>query len=579
MSSVAVRPSKLADANEEAVKVYRFVILTTFAVLLIFSAAFFIVEAWFPMVVVLFGATVVTPICWYFANHGNHVLGRVVFMLASSTYVCLCSVGCNNQIEAQFFFIAVATACMVVFSTEERKWSYLLACAILLFWSVTQFDASRILPSHLITTDLPTAILKYLCFIGSLLLTVFYLYHHVESIRRQYTKIQIQTEELGQQQAKTLSLLTKIANNVPGVVYQFRISADGKSSFPYSSLGMNKIYRVKPEQLIESAAQVFKSIHPEDVEQVNLSIQNSADSLCAWQCDYRVKFEDGTVEWRRGIAQPQREADGSTLWHGFIMDVTNEKNLQHDLEQSQRTAIHASRLASLGEMAGGIAHEINNPLMIITGKTAQVQQMIQQMKTGEKMDVDRLQIELEKVRLTTFRIAKIVKGLLTFARDGEQVEFQHLSVESMLSDVSSLCGEKAKANGIDIQFVAEKNLSVFGNALQISQVILNLVNNSIDATSNHSNRWIKIEARTLSRNNQIRISVTDSGLGIEKQQISRLMQPFFTTKNAGVGTGLGLSISKGLIENHGGVLTYDENSPNTRFYFDLKASTPVAVPA
>lgn len=562
-------------SSDETVKVYQFIILTTFAVLIVFSIAFFVVEAWLPMGVVLFGATFVTPLCWYLANHGNHVLGRVFFLLSTNIYVLFGSIGCNNQIDAQFFFISVATACMVLFSAEERRWSYILTGAILVFWALTQIDANHLLPQYLIATNLPTALFKVLCFVGALLLTVLYLDHHVASIRQKYTKIQKQTEDLGKQQANTLSLLTKIANNVPGVVYQFRISADGKTSFPYSSLGMNKIYRLSPEQLKESADEVFKSLHPDDVDQVNQSIQHSAETLCAWQCDYRVKFDDGTVEWRRGIAQPQRELDGSTLWHGFIMDVTNEKTLQDDLEQSQRTAIHASRLASLGEMAGGIAHEINNPLMIITGKTSLIQKMID----SDDLELSRVQTELEKVKQTTFRIAKIVKGLLTFARDGEQVEFQNFAVDSMLNDVSALCGEKAKANGIDIQFISDKNLVVFGNALQISQVILNLINNSIDATASHPNRWIKIEASQNLSNNLIRFSVTDSGLGIDKQLVGRLMQPFFTTKRVGVGTGLGLSISKGLIENHGGVLIYDVSSPNTRFYFELKSAVAIALPA
>lgn len=563
------------NSVDEDLKVYKFIIATTLLVLVVFAIKFLVLNAWFPFAIVTFGATIMTPLCWYIANNGNHVSGRVLFNFCSATYVCVGSIACNNQIDAQYFFIATATASIVQFSATERRWSYSLICLILFYWFMTQIDASHFLPEHMISTNLPITLIKNLTFTGSLLLTVTYLVHHAESIRRQYTRIQKQTEELGKQQANTLSLLTKISNNVPGAVYQFRISADGKASFPYSSLGMEKIFRLNPKQLAASADEVLKCLHPEDVDQVTLSVKHSAETLSPWQCDYRVKFDDGAVEWRRGIAQPQREADGSTLWHGFIMDVTNEKNLHLDLEQSQRTAIHAARLASLGEMAGGIAHEINNPLMIITGKTSSIQRLIK----SNNIEFDRIHTELEKIKQTTYRIAKIVKGLLTFARDGEQVEFQIFSVEDMFNDVSSLCGEKAKANGIDIQFNSEKNLFIFGNSLQISQVILNLINNSIDATSSHSTRWIKIEAKVVLGSDQIRFSVTDSGLGIDKQQIGRLMQPFFTTKSSGFGTGLGLSISKGLIENHGGNLVYDIGSPNTRFYFDLKCVEALAVTA
>ncbi len=561
--------------SAESLKVYRFIILSTLFVLAVFSIAFFLVEAWFPLTVALIGATTITPACWHLANNGNHVFGRALFLLSCCSYVSLCSMGCDNQISAQFYLISIAIGCIVLFSNDERKWSYFLVGSIPIFWFVTLIEAASFLPAQLITRELPKGTFQNLSFIGALLLTISYLYQHVESIRRQYTATQMETEALALQQEKTLNLLTRIANNVPGVVYQFRLSADGRASFPYSSLGINAIYHVSPDQVKENADQVFKVLHPEDLESVNISIQDSAAKLSAWQCDYRVKFEDGTIEWRRGLAQPQREVDGSTLWHGFIMDITKEKNLQAELEQSQRTAVHASRLASLGEMAGGIAHEINNPLMIITSRISLIQKIIDDPST----QVDRIQSDLEKVKQTTFRIAKIVKGLLTFARDGEQVEFQNFQVESILNDVSALCGEKAKAGGIDIQFFAENNLTVFGNTVQISQVILNLINNSIDATSSLENRWIKVEVKYLARSNQIRFSVTDSGNGIDKQQIGKLMQPFFTTKGVGKGTGLGLSVSKGLIENHGGVLTYDESSKNTRFYFDIKASDVAAVTA
>ncbi len=177
-----------------------------------------------------------------------------------------------------------------------------------------------------------------------------------------------------------------------------------------------------------------------------------------------------------------------------------------------------------------------------------------------------------KIKQTTFRIAHIVKGLLTFARNDKNQEFQPVEISSTINDVSSFCSEKAKSAKINIRFLSDENLWINGLSVQISKVLLNLINNSIDAISEieTTDRWIDVEARLLEDHQTVRFSVTDLSKGLSNESIDKLMQPFFTTKPVGKGTGLGLSISKGLVESHGGTLRYDRASANTRFYFDLK---------
>lgn len=562
-----IKKSKSSDFMTNSIQVYRFVIATTTILLILFLSLFLFFKIWIPILVLGAGIFIVTPTCWLLAHRGNPLKGRILFITACNIYVYLCSLITDHSIDAQYFFISISTAAIVLFRKEEKTWSFLLVFFSLFFWFLTQFDAHLFLPPELISTNLPTALFQNLCFVGSLFLSVSYLYFHIESIRSHYQMIQNNTEELGKEKFQALELLTKIANNVPGAVYQYRLSPDGHSSFPYSSLGMKMIYHLNPEDIQNDASLVFKTIHPDDMENVVKTINLSAKNLEPWMCDYRVHFPDGSIEWRRGIAQPQKESDGSILWHGFIMDISNEKKLETDLKDSQRTAIHAARLASLGEMAGGFAHEINNPLMIITSKT----DFIEQILTAKEPQIDKAITELEKIRKTTFRIAGIVKGLLTFARGGDQIEFQKVNLEQIKNDVLPLCIEKAKSEGVDLQFFFDGKKNILGNSIQISQVLLNLINNSLDAISTNDTKWVRVEAQEISDKKVIQFSVTDSGLGLNPQQIEKLMQPFFTTKGIGKGTGLGLSISKGLIEAHGGHLTYDRSSLNTRFYFEIKS--------
>lgn len=138
-----------------------------------------------------------------------------------------------------------------------------------------------------------------------------------------------------QTQQEVLERLEKIASSVPGMVYQFRLNPDGSSCFPYASPAIKTIYRVTPEEVRDSAANVFTILHPEDYEQVVASINASAQHLTPWQHEYRTRFEDGSERWLLGNAMPERQADGSTLWHGFITDITERKQASQKLQKSE----------------------------------------------------------------------------------------------------------------------------------------------------------------------------------------------------------------------------------------------------
>lgn len=127
---------------------------------------------------------------------------------------------------------------------------------------------------------------------------------------------------------EALSRLQKIASRLPGVVYQFRLRPDGSSCFPYASDAMIENFRVNPAEVREDASKVFATFHPDDHDSVVASIQISARDLSPWHHEFRVKFADGTVHWLLGNAIPQKEEDGSVLWHGFVTDSTEHKRAE-----------------------------------------------------------------------------------------------------------------------------------------------------------------------------------------------------------------------------------------------------------
>ncbi len=147
-------------------------------------------------------------------------------------------------------------------------------------------------------------------------------------------------------------LLVHLAENVPGVIYQYRLYPDGHSAFPYSSRGLNEIYEVTPEEALKDAALVFERLHPDDLDRVARLIQESADSLGMFRCEFRVVLPRQGLRWRKSQARPERMPDGGTLWHGTIYDITETKIAE---EAGQRTTadLHESnsRLSRFNEIA------------------------------------------------------------------------------------------------------------------------------------------------------------------------------------------------------------------------------------
>ncbi|MFT3846988.1 MAG: PAS domain S-box protein [Lacibacter sp.] len=138
-----------------------------------------------------------------------------------------------------------------------------------------------------------------------------------------------------EQLKESFDRLQKIAARVPGVIYQLKLLPDGNFYFPYASEAIKDLCGVTPDEVKLSAAKAFQSIHPDDYDDVIKSIRESSEKLTVWQHEYRLKFNDGTIRTLYGNALPQREADGSVLWYGFISDITNKKVVEEQLHVSQ----------------------------------------------------------------------------------------------------------------------------------------------------------------------------------------------------------------------------------------------------
>lgn len=292
--------------------------------------------------------------------------------------------------------------------------------------------------------------------------------------------------------------------------------------------------------------------------------QDMADHF--WQKDREVfdsqnsiEVEEKVIHAERGVREistkktPVLMADGRQALVGVIRDVTETKKEHLKL-------LEQTKMASLGLMASGLAHEINNPLTIILGKIDRLKKRVHQISdTSEELESD-----FDKIERNAFRISRIIKAFKSFSRSSEQDPFIRTSMSSVIDEALELCRDRFKSKGIDLRVKAISTDQIDCRPGQICQVLVNLLNNAFDAVESMDNPWVEIQTR-ITEDGLATITITDSGRGIEQSIVPRLMEPFFTTKEIGKGTGLGLSISKGIIEAHGGKLFYNHQSENTQF--------------
>lgn len=237
------------------------------------------------------------------------------------------------------------------------------------------------------------------------------------------------------------------------------------------------------------------------------------------------------------------------------------KEKTQELYETQAMLMNAAKMAALGEMAGGVAHEINNPLASISLVSQQIKNLVS--KDASKWQ-DKILEMSEIVSDSVHHIASIVHGLRTFSRDASKDAFSSTPLKSVVKNTLNLCQAKLASSKVKLE-VGELSdeVHIYCRPVQIAQVLLNLIANAFDAVESLPEKWVKISFQD--KKDHIEISVIDSGKGVPEELREKIFQPLFTTKEVGKGTGLGLSISKGIIKAHSGTLTLNTESPYTEF--------------
>jgi C4-dicarboxylate-specific signal transduction histidine kinase len=283
-----------------------------------------------------------------------------------------------------------------------------------------------------------------------------------------------------------------------------------------------------------------------------------------------IKFETYYApykRWSRIHAFPTD--DGLSI---FFSNITEEKNLQDKLELEQ--LLREKRIEALSHMAGGLAHEISNPLAIIHGRASDLRILAAVGTPVAAIDVLKA---CDNIVRTSDRAIKILRGLRGFAREGSQDPMLSSSISEIAEQCIELQHSRFERHDVELRLSHNSGIPDFlCREVQIGQIVTNLLNNAFDAVvqSGSAERWISLE--TQYAEGEIRMDVTDSGPGIEDHFKAHLMEPFFTTKEFGLGMGVGLSLSRAIAQDHGGTLTLCKDTKNTCFRLALPIKRIVA---
>ncbi|MBF0360143.1 MAG: transporter substrate-binding domain-containing protein [Oligoflexia bacterium] len=309
--------------------------------------------------------------------------------------------------------------------------------------------------------------------------------------------------------------------------------------------------------------------HQDDRAKISELVSRAINNGEKFSVELRIITAKGNQINVKAIGDALKEDRKIVKIIGTFQDITERVKMEQERLQIQNQLFHSSKLASIGTLAAGIAHEINNPLAIISGYSNEMAELCKDScKEGNPE-------RIAKIKSSAERIRGIVNGLRTYARqDSEQIE--KVNLHDCITETLKLIRVIYEKEGIKIETELKAvDLYLEANGGKIQQLIMNLLTNARDALleGKRSERTIRIATRNISYEKEIRaigmlasnvfeLRISDNGKGIEKHILEKLFDPFFTTKDPGKGTGLGLSITHSIIESYGGKISVESEKGN-----------------
>jgi PAS domain S-box-containing protein len=307
-----------------------------------------------------------------------------------------------------------------------------------------------------------------------------------------------------------------------------------------------------------------EGVHRDDLAGCIKVYNESFDARRPFTMEYRLRRRDGQYRWISDNGVPRYDALGGFLGYiGSCVDVTERKEAESEAQQARQDLAHVSRVASLGALAGSLAHELNQPLGSILINAEAAQHVLDDGRSG----LNKAREILNQIISEDRRAGEVISRLRQMLRKGE-VQLAPLELNQVIEEVLGLMhGEMASRRVKTTTHLAQELPLVRADRVQLQQVLLNLIFNACDAMSGNpaADRWLTITSERLDPGH-VQASVTDNGQGFSPEGLDRVFEPFRTTKPQGLG--LGLPICRSIIRAHGGEICVEngkERGATVRF--------------
>ncbi len=383
--------------------------------------------------------------------------------------------------------------------------------------------------------------------------------------RMQEEKHRTSEQDENDERTRQLSMLLE---SLPVVAYT--CEAFGDFAITYVSRSIQELTGYRPSQFLKDPVFWSKCIHEDDRKKFLEELKKSCEAG-KFQAEYRLRIADGTYRWLSDTRRTVENVEGRVVRIvGAWQDISEEMKLRQESDYRLQQIIQADKLASLGEVVAGVAHEINNPNSFITynipilEETWQIFEPILK-EYGEKhpewRDCNMTMPELcrdmteiiEAIKIGSDRITKVVENLKEFARADAGAGFRQVDVNEVVEKTLLIVGGQLRKSAADIQIdLAEDLPTINGHFQKLEQVVANLMVNAAQAIPDRDKGRITVQTRYLAGPDCVLLEVEDNGTGMKTDVLDKIFEPFFTQRRNAGGTGLGLSVSYGLVKEHGG---------------------------
>lgn len=378
----------------------------------------------------------------------------------------------------------------------------------------------------------------------------------------------------------------RLLKHLTDYIYTVKIN-DGKVIETYHGAGCFAVTGYKSSDYTKNPELWISMVHEDDRDVVVAQSESALNGENVEPIEHRILHRNGTVRWVKNSVVPKFDDEENVIsYDGIINNITSLKKSEEQNKIKSEQLIHADKMASLGTLVSGIAHEINNPNNFIMLNINLLQKIWVDVKpilnqyyeeNGDfalggmsyKNFSEKIDKSYDSIEVGAVRIKKIIDNLTNYARS-PQKEYRKISLNEVVEVAIAITNNfvKKSTNNFIVNYSTGYPL-VMGSSNRLEQVVINLINNACQSLKNKSE---KIIVSVFEENNNVILEVADEGEGIDEKKLKHIFDPFYTTKREKGGTGLGLSISYNIVKNHNGEFKIESkkgNGTKARIYLPI----------